>query len=184
VSIKQDHQLFDSMKKLKTASGEAALQKLLSSQRRTIATNSALLHLYTRKVNSPSFFLALCILNNAPLFCVLQYQQCRDDVQALIQEFPTSELPYLILAAITLNEKKLPKALEELEVLPSCFPSSFLFSFFFFLTSSSSIFKSFKGKVPNAVLIPLTLAQLYLSQDNIEKAVTSLEAVCSCFHFF
>jgi len=57
VSIKQDHQLFDSMKKLKTASGEAALQKLLSSQRRTIATNSALLHLYTRKVNPPFFLL-------------------------------------------------------------------------------------------------------------------------------
>ena len=39
--------------------------------------------------------------------------------------------------------------------------------------------------MPNAVLIPLTLAQLYLSQDNIEKAVSSLEAVgSSSFPFF
>jgi len=129
VSIKQDHQLFDSIKKLKTASGDAALQKLLSSQRRTIAFNQALLHLYTRK-----------------------YQQVQEDVDALIKEYPTSELPYLILASATLSEKKLPATLQQLE--------------------------DFLGKVPNPVLIPLTLAQLSLQEGNIEKAVTYLKAVC------
>jgi hypothetical protein len=64
VSIKQDHQLFDSLKKLKTASGEVALQKLLSSQRRTIAFNSALLHLYTRKVFFACFFFCFVLFSS------------------------------------------------------------------------------------------------------------------------
>ena len=112
------------MKKLKTASGEGVLQKLLSSQRRTIVINSALLHLYTRKVGSLWLLGYFCAAWWPTMFSfpwILQYQQCNEDVQALIKEFPTSELPYLILAAITLNEKKLPKALEELEV-PNCPP--------------------------------------------------------------
>jgi len=50
VSLKQDQQIFDSMKKMKTASEESVLQKLLSSQRQVIVFNSALLHLHTRKV--------------------------------------------------------------------------------------------------------------------------------------
>lgn len=46
-----------------------------------------------------------------------------------MKEYPASELPYLILASVTLSEKKLPKAIEELEVFIQLFvfPANMLF---------------------------------------------------------
>jgi len=129
VSIKQDHQLFDSIKKLKTASGDAALQKLQSSQRKIIAFNNALLHFYTHK-----------------------YQQCQEEVQSLQKEYPGNEFPYIIQAAITFSEKKTSKALEELE----------------------DARKKVSGEV---ILLPLTLAQLYLIEENLEKAASVLSTI-------
>ncbi|KAG0314718.1 Signal recognition particle core component [Dissophora globulifera] len=91
VAIQKDDDIFDSLKKIKTATTKALGVKFFSSQKRTIAMNELLLNLYQNK-----------------------FVACRDTARQLLKSQPDNDALYLILAATTQKQKKTAKALEEL----------------------------------------------------------------------
>lgn len=92
VSIKQDHELFDSAKRLKSALGDATRPRLVSWQQRVLRFNNALLSLHMNK-----------------------FAQARTQVDDMVAEDGSAaELGHLLRASIALREKKAGEALDEL----------------------------------------------------------------------
>ncbi|CAG8799986.1 1206_t:CDS:2, partial [Racocetra fulgida] len=92
VAAKKDSELFDSARKLKVASATTLDTKLFRRQRRIIAMNEALLSLYMHK-----------------------YTTCQDVTRRLLEAYPENDDLYLILASISYRQKKVTKAIQELQ---------------------------------------------------------------------
>ncbi|KAG0359007.1 hypothetical protein BC939DRAFT_450531 [Gamsiella multidivaricata] len=106
VVIQKQDDLFDSNKKIKTATTKALGVKFFSSQKRTIAMNELLLSLYQSK-----------------------FVACRDSARQLLKSQPDNDALYLILAATTYKQKKTAKALEELKEYATQRPESVAIQF-------------------------------------------------------
>mmetsp|Transcript_22936 Transcript_22936/g.39296 ORF Transcript_22936/g.39296 Transcript_22936/m.39296 type:complete len:654 (+) Transcript_22936:53-2014(+) len=131
VSLKKERNLFDSLKKSKTAASEALDTKLSSKQKLVIACNRALLLLYMNKGD-----------------------QCREVVQGIVKQFPDSDVPVLIMAALAFKEKKLAKCEEPL--------------------------KAYAAKYPDkSARVLLALAQMQLQQNAVRAAIATLESIAS-----
>jgi len=106
VVLQKEDDLFDSHKKIKTATTKALGVKFFASQKRVIAMNELLLNLYQNKVVA-----------------------CRDAARQLLKSQPDNDALYLILAATTWKQKKTGKALEELKEYASTRPQSVAIQF-------------------------------------------------------
>lgn len=106
VAIQKEEDLFDSSKKIKTATTKALGVKFFSSQKSTIAMNELLLSLYQKK-----------------------FAACRDSTRQLLKSQPENDALYLILAATMHNQKKTAKALEELKEYALVRPDSVAIQF-------------------------------------------------------
>ncbi|KAG0230487.1 Signal recognition particle core component [Actinomortierella wolfii] len=91
VVLQGESDLFDSAKKIKTATAKALGVKFFESQKRAIAMNELLLHLYQGK-----------------------FVACRETARQLLKTYPGNDALYLILAATQARQKKTAKAIEEL----------------------------------------------------------------------
>jgi len=89
VVMKQDHDLFDSFKKLKQATSQVVGQKLTTTQKKALGFNRCLLLLHMNKMD-----------------------ECRDMVKQLQESFPNSDALALIQASLLMKEKKNAKAEE------------------------------------------------------------------------
>ncbi|XP_013417430.1 signal recognition particle subunit SRP72 [Lingula anatina] len=99
VSLNKDQNVFDSKKKMKTATSEGVQQKLTSAQKQAIQLNQCLLLMYTN-----------------------QGEQCRKSAKALQAMHPESDKPSLIIAAQCVKDKQIPKAVEALQEHVSSHP--------------------------------------------------------------
>ncbi|CAG8673132.1 42312_t:CDS:10 [Gigaspora margarita] len=126
VAAKKDIELFDSARKLKVASSNTLDTKLFRIQRRIIAMNEALLSLYMHK-----------------------YTVCQDVSRRLLETYPENDDLYLILASIPYRQKKIAKAIQELQ--------------------------EFIKLKPNSLSINFALIQLQLLQSNPTSALEILE---------
>mmetsp|Transcript_45667 Transcript_45667/g.74472 ORF Transcript_45667/g.74472 Transcript_45667/m.74472 type:complete len:657 (+) Transcript_45667:64-2034(+) len=99
ISLKQERNLFDSLRKSKSASSAALDQKLSARQKLHIAANHALV---------------LCAMNRGDL--------CREILKGMQEQFGDSDLPALIQAALFMKEKKFAKAEECLRAFADRFP--------------------------------------------------------------
>ncbi|CAG8762271.1 16660_t:CDS:10, partial [Dentiscutata erythropus] len=126
VAAKKDSELFDSARKLKVASANTLDTKLFRSQRRIIAMNEALLLLYMHK-----------------------YAVCQDVSRKLLEAYPENDDLYLILASIPYRQKKITKAIQELQ--------------------------EFTKLKPESLSINFALMQLQLLQSNPTSALETLE---------
>ncbi|KAG0332212.1 hypothetical protein BG004_001348 [Podila humilis] len=106
VAIQKEEDLFDSTKKIKTATTKALGVKFFSSQKRAIAMNELLLNLYQSK-----------------------FVACRDAARQLLKTQPDNDALYLILAATMHKQKKTAKALEELKEYAQLRPESVAIEF-------------------------------------------------------
>ncbi|KAG0006944.1 Signal recognition particle core component [Modicella reniformis] len=106
VVLQKEDDLFDSHKKIKTATTKALGVKFFSSQKRVIAMNELLLNLYQNK-----------------------FVACRDTARQLLKSQPDNDALYLILAATTHKQKKTAKALEELKEYAATRPQSVAIQF-------------------------------------------------------
>ncbi|KAG0209011.1 hypothetical protein BGX28_000195 [Mortierella sp. GBA30] len=106
VAIQKEDDLFDSSKKIKTATTKALGVKFFSSQKRVISMNELLLSLYQKK-----------------------FVACRDSARQLLKSQPENDALYLILAATMHKQKKTAKALEELKEYASIRPDSVAIQF-------------------------------------------------------
>ncbi|KAF9364101.1 hypothetical protein BGX34_002513 [Mortierella sp. NVP85] len=106
VVLQKEDDLFDSHKKIKTATTKALGVKFFASQKRVIAMNELLLNLYQNKVVA-----------------------CRDAARQLLKSQPDNDALYLILAATTFKQKKTAKALEELKEYATTRPQSVAIQF-------------------------------------------------------
>ncbi|KAF9994524.1 Signal recognition particle core component [Entomortierella chlamydospora] len=106
VAIQKEEDLFDSHKKIKTATTKALGVKFFSTQKRAIAMNELLLNLYQNK-----------------------FVACRDAARQLLKSQPDNDALYLILAATTQKQKKTAKALEELVEYAAIRPESVAIQF-------------------------------------------------------
>ncbi|KAF9401452.1 Signal recognition particle core component, partial [Podila epigama] len=106
VAIQKEEDLFDSNKKIKTATTKALGVKFFSSQKRAIAMNEILLNLYQNK-----------------------FAACRDAARQLLKTQPDNDALYLILAATMHKQKKTAKALEELKEYAQLRPESVAIEF-------------------------------------------------------
>ena len=77
----QDQNIFDSKKKIKSATVSGLQHKLMTSQREAIAMNQCLLSLYSN-----------------------QSDQCRERAQQLMREYADSDTPSLLLAACQVRD--------------------------------------------------------------------------------
>lgn len=100
VTLNKDQNVFDSKKKIKTATAESLDQKLTSKQRQTIAINNCLLLLHTNQID-----------------------QCRKSIQAFSRRFPTCAAEAALLsAALHCKEKKVQKAVDVLKEFGASHP--------------------------------------------------------------
>ncbi|KAF9356270.1 hypothetical protein BGX26_005492 [Mortierella sp. AD094] len=106
VAIQKEEDLFDSHKKIKTATTKALGVKFFSTQKRAIAMNELLLNLYQNK-----------------------FVACRDTARQLLKSQPDNDALYLILAATMHKQKKTAKALEELVEYAAIRPESVAIQF-------------------------------------------------------
>ncbi|KAG0234023.1 hypothetical protein B0O80DRAFT_430162 [Mortierella sp. GBAus27b] len=107
VVLQKEDDLFDSHKKIKTATTKALGVKFFASQKRVIAMNELLLNLYQNK-----------------------WVACRDTARQLLKSQPDNDALYLVLAATTLKQhKKASKALEELKEFAAARPQSVAIQF-------------------------------------------------------
>ncbi|KAG0350632.1 hypothetical protein BG005_009833 [Podila minutissima] len=106
VAIQKEEDLFDSAKKIKTATTKSLGVKFFSSQKRAIAMNELLLNLYQSK-----------------------FVACRDAARNLLKTQPDNDALYLILAATMHKQKKTAKALEELKEYAQARPESVAIEF-------------------------------------------------------
>ncbi|KAG0266148.1 hypothetical protein BG011_003135 [Mortierella polycephala] len=106
VTIQKEDDLFDSSKKIKTATTKALGVKFFSSQKRAIAMNELLLSLYQNK-----------------------FVACRDSARQLLKSQPENDALYLILAATMHKQKKTAKALEDLKEYAEARPESVAIQF-------------------------------------------------------
>ncbi|KAF9582734.1 hypothetical protein BGW38_010828, partial [Lunasporangiospora selenospora] len=106
VAIQKDEDLFDSAKKIKSATAKALGAKFFESQKRTISMNELLLNLYQSK-----------------------FAACRDSARQLLKSQPDNDALYMILAATTLSQKKTAKAIEELREYAQQRPQSVALEF-------------------------------------------------------
>ncbi|KAF9959095.1 hypothetical protein BGZ72_010335 [Mortierella alpina] len=106
VAIQKEEDLFDSSKKIKTATTKALGVKFFSSQKSIIAMNELLVSLYQKK-----------------------FAACRDSARQLLKSQPENDALYLILAATMHNQKKTAKALEELKEYALIRPDSVAIQF-------------------------------------------------------
>ncbi|KAJ3088934.1 Signal recognition particle core component [Quaeritorhiza haematococci] len=127
IAIKKDHELFDSAKKYRAATASGVEQKLTHLQKKTIAMNGAILSLYMNK-----------------------FGMSRDQAGKLAQTYPTDDSPLMIQAGILHREKKVSKAVEELQ--------------------------HFVKKSPTSLALRMALAQLYISQSNVAAACDVMRA--------
>ncbi|KAF9978074.1 Signal recognition particle core component [Actinomortierella ambigua] len=91
VVMQGESDLYDSAKKIKTATAKQLGVKFFESQKRAIAMNEVLLQLYQGK-----------------------FVACRDTARQLLKTYPNNDALCLILAATQARQKKTAKALEEL----------------------------------------------------------------------
>jgi signal recognition particle subunit SRP72 len=126
--IRGQRDLFDSWKRCKATLSESLAKKLTPAQRLAFLSNGALLSL-----------------------ALSQPDQCKELLATISGEFPSSDFPGLVKAALQLRAKQTKKCEEALETAAS---------------SASS---------PAAAL--LTLAQLQLSQKEPAKALVTLERI-------
>eukprot|EP00058_Branchiostoma_floridae_P022788 XP_002608278.1 hypothetical protein BRAFLDRAFT_115079 [Branchiostoma floridae] len=89
ISLNKDQNVFDSKKKIKSATAEGVDQKLTKQQLRDIAFNKCLLQMYTN-----------------------QNEACRKLAKSLQEEYPDQDMPLLIQAAQLCREKHRQKAVE------------------------------------------------------------------------
>ncbi|RHZ81438.1 hypothetical protein Glove_120g197 [Diversispora epigaea] len=92
VAANKDTELFDSARKIKVARSNVLETKLFRFQRRTIASNEALLLLYMHK-----------------------YSTCQEAVRKLLQIYPENDDLYLILASTSYHQKKPTKTIQDLQ---------------------------------------------------------------------
>ncbi|XP_064601701.1 signal recognition particle subunit SRP72-like [Liolophura sinensis] len=92
VTINKDQNMFDSKKKIKVATSSGLHQKLSAEQRKSIAMNQCLLHMYTN-----------------------QGDQCKRLATSLQNQYPESETPLLIQVAQFVRDKQIPKAIQLLQ---------------------------------------------------------------------
>jgi len=88
-----------------------------------------------------------------------KYDQTRNSAQTLQQQFPNSNMSMLILASVLFREKKFQKCEEALLLIN---------------TNANS--------TEGLLLVQLTLAQFYLSQNQIQKAIATLQSIASLKH--
>ncbi|CAG8580256.1 1728_t:CDS:2 [Diversispora eburnea] len=106
VAANKDTELFDSARKIKVARSNVLETKLYKFQRRTIATNEALLLLYMHK-----------------------YSTCQDAVRKLLQIYPENDDLYLILASTSYHQKKPTKTIQDLQEFIKSNPFSLYINF-------------------------------------------------------
>ncbi|KAF9200649.1 hypothetical protein BGZ49_009107 [Haplosporangium sp. Z 27] len=106
VVIQKEDDLFDSHKKIKTATTKALGVKFFTNQKRAISMNELLLNLYQNK-----------------------FVACKDTARQLLKAQPDNDALYLILAAINHKQKKTAKALEELKEFAAIRPESVAIEF-------------------------------------------------------
>eukprot|EP00164_Ancoracysta_twista_P005066 GFYU01006896.1.p1 GENE.GFYU01006896.1~~GFYU01006896.1.p1 ORF type:complete len:642 (+),score=248.21 GFYU01006896.1:58-1983(+) len=128
IGLKKDKDLFDSFKKMKAVSGEVE-QKLLTTQQKVISENRALLLLHMGKL-----------------------EQCREVLHTLRDQYPDSEMPCLISAALHAKQKKFAKC--------------------------EDVLKSYIAKHSDSCLrTQLTLAQIQLNESNTRGAIETLKSI-------
>jgi len=131
VSLKQEHQLYDSFKKMKQATSQTLEQKLTTNQKKIIGFNRCLVLLHMK-----------------------QSDQCRELVKFLEEQFPNNDRLALVSSALLYKENKVSK--------------------------SEELLKSYASSNPDqSIRVLLSLAQLYLSKDNLAEAIKTLESITS-----
>eukprot|EP00741_Cyanophora_paradoxa_P019543 tig00021127_g18865.t1 len=130
ISIKKDKNLFDAMKKSSKAQSEGLTHRLTPRQKLVIASNRCLLLLLANKADA-----------------------CRELSASLAREFPESDIPVLVGAALLVREKKAAKAEEALRAYVE------------------------KNGRERSTRVLLTLAQLELQQGNAKGAVGTLQSI-------
>jgi len=126
LQIRGQHDLFDSWKKCKSTLSSAVAKKLTPAQRLAFLSNAALLALHMNKPDP-----------------------CKEMIATLTAEFPDSEAPLLMRAALLLRAKQQKQCEEVLEAAAAA-PSG---------ASATAL---------------LTLAQLQLQAKDVRKAVSTL----------
>lgn len=100
VTINKDQNVFDSKKKIKTATADGLKHKLTATQQRCININQGLLHMHTN-----------------------QSAQCHSLAEKLMKEYPDIDTPVLIQAAQFVKDKETDKAIQALKTYSDSNPS-------------------------------------------------------------
>ncbi|CAG8463295.1 8731_t:CDS:10 [Paraglomus occultum] len=105
-ALKKDQDVFDSSRKLRSASSKSLETKLFKKQRRTICTNEALIQLYMQK-----------------------YAASQEAARRILQIDPADDSHYILLAAVSYRQKKTTKAIQDLQEFAKEKPKSLLIHF-------------------------------------------------------
>ncbi|XP_015908172.2 signal recognition particle subunit SRP72 [Parasteatoda tepidariorum] len=161
VTINKDQNVFDSKKKIKTATAENLDTKLTSKQRQTIAMNNCLLLLHTN-----------------------QLDQCRKSIQSMSEKFPSCAAETaLLMAALYCREKKVQKAVDVLKEFASAHPEQSLtlsFTLAQLLLAQGHVSQACDtlramGDVTYTLGVTSALVTLYQSMEDKDSAVTVLQ---------
>lgn len=162
VTINKDQNVFDSKKKIKTATAEGLEPKLTSKQRQMIAMNNCLLLLHTNQID-----------------------QCRRATQALSKKFPSCAAETaLLLAALHCKEKKVQKAVDVLKDFAASHPDqSVVLSFTLaqLLLAQDHVSQACDtlhsmGDVSYSLGVTSALVTLYLSLEDKDAAANVLQS--------
>lgn len=132
--------LFDTAKKLKLATSSKVAGKLTSAQQRAINLNNSLLLMFQKK-----------------------FDECREAIAQVSVQFPDSDIPPLMTAALLYKEKKYDQAIGTLQDYMS----------------------KYGKQLDKTMRTHLTLAQLHIYQGNFEQAIQVLNtiAIRVCFSY-
>ncbi|XP_035227394.1 signal recognition particle subunit SRP72-like [Stegodyphus dumicola] len=167
VTINKDQNVFDSKKKIKTATADNLESKLTSKQRQMIAMNNILLLLHTNQID-----------------------QCRRSIQAFSKNFPSIAADAaLLLAALHCKEKKVQKAVDVLKEFAASHPEqSIILSFTLaqlllaqgHVSQACDTLRSM-GDVSYTPGIISALVTLYLNLEDKDSAISILKSSISWY---
>ncbi|PRD29049.1 UNVERIFIED_CONTAM: Signal recognition particle subunit SRP72 [Trichonephila clavipes] len=162
VTINKDQNVFDSKKRIKTATAESLDPKLTSKQRQTIAINNCLLLLHTNQID-----------------------QCRRSIQALARKYPVcgAEIA-LLMAALHCKEKKVQKAVDVLKEFSDSHPDQSLvlsFTLAQLLLTQGHVNQACNtlrsiGDASYSLGVVSALVTLYLSMEDKDSAANVLQS--------
>ncbi|GFS58379.1 signal recognition particle subunit SRP72 [Nephila pilipes] len=162
VTINKDQNVFDSKKKIKTATAESLDPKLTTKQRQTISINNCLLLLHTHQID-----------------------QCRRSIQAFSEKHPTCGAEVaLLMAALHCKEKKVQKAVDVLKEFANSHPDQSLvlsFTLAQLLLAQGHVSQACEtllsmGDTSYSLGVVSALVTLYLSMEDGDAAANALQS--------